>query len=210
MFITLEGVEGSGKTTQINYIVEFLEKNGHRCIVTREPGDTTIGRQIRSLLLNPDNKNMEPLTELFLYAADRAQHLHERVLPALKEGKTVICDRFKDATTAYQGAARGIDMTFIEKIHDLVLNGLIPDITLLLDINPENGLKRAWSQIDSGKRSASETRFENEALAFHNKVRNGYLEIAAKEPDRFRIIDASLTIKEVQTQIQKHLQPFIK
>lgn len=201
MFITLEGIEGSGKTTQIKYIIEYFEQTGVECLTTREPGDTRVGKKIRSILLDPENKALDPLAELFLYAADRAQHIKERIIPALSEGKTVVCDRFFDATTVYQGFARGIDLSIIEKIHQLVLGDLRPDLTLLFDLSPEEGLARAWKQVHNGSRTNSETRFENEKISFHKKVRNGYLELAHSEPGRFRIIDASQSAEQVRREI---------
>lgn len=191
MFITLEGIEGAGKTTQAARIAEFLRQRGHGCVTTREPGDTRIGKKIRAILLDPENSDLVPLAELFLYAADRAQHVHERILPALQEGKTVICDRFFDATTVYQGFARGLDLEIIESIHRLVPGELKPDMTILFDLPPEVGLKRAWGQINSGGRTGKESRFEKEALAFHEKVRAGYLNLAHREPDRFFVVDAA-------------------
>ncbi|VFQ46010.1 dTMP kinase [Desulfoluna butyratoxydans] len=197
MLITLEGIEGSGKSTQIKRITAHLEKQGRRCVTTREPGDTPIGKKIRAILLDPENSELTSLAELFLYAADRAQHLGERVLPRLAAGDVVVSDRFFDATTAYQGYARGLDLEVIEKIHGMVLKGLRPDLTLLLDLPPEVGLGRAISAIESGDRTVSESRFEQEALAFHEKVRAGYLTLARREPDRFVIIDATLSPDEV-------------
>lgn len=197
MLITLEGIEGSGKSTQIKRITAHLETLGRRCITTREPGDTPIGKKIRAILLDPENRELTSLAELFLYAADRAQHLGERVLPHLEAGDVVVSDRFFDATTAYQGYARGLDLEVIEKIHGMVLKGLRPDLTLLLDLPPEVGLGRAISAIEAGDRTVAESRFEQEALAFHEKVRAGYLALARREPDRFVIIDATLSPDEV-------------
>lgn len=191
MFITFEGIEGSGKTSQINHVVEYLRSCGHDCVAAREPGDTAIGRKIRAILLDPANAVLDPLTELLLYEADRAQHLKEKIRPALTRGQTVVCDRFHDATTVYQGIARGLDVSMIDMLHDLVLKGLKPDMTFLLDLAPEIGLKRAWKQLDNGQRAHLESRFENEDSAFHRRVREGYLELARLEPDRFCIIDAA-------------------
>ncbi len=191
MFITFEGIEGSGKTTQIRRIFEFLQNSGHDCVTTREPGGTKIGQQIRAILLDPESKVMDPLTELLLYTADRVQHVKELLKPALSVGKTVLCDRYFDATVVYQGYARGLDLELIHKLHQLLLKGLKPDVTILLDLSPEEGLSRAWEQIDNGSRVAKETRFEEEAVVFHQRVRAGYLELARKEVSRFRIIDAS-------------------
>jgi len=201
MFITIEGIEGSGKTTQIKHIAEFLRKKGHDCVMTREPGGTIIGERIRALLLDPGSKNMDPVTELLLYTADRAQHINALVNPALAAGKTVLCDRYFDATLAYQGYARGVDMELIHRLHQLVLEGLMPDITLLLDLLPEVGLSRAWKQINSGARSAGETRFEKETLLFHEKVRAGYLALARKDPGRYRVVDASGNEDQVRSEI---------
>lgn len=210
MFITFEGIEGSGKTTQINHISEFIKSKGRQCVVTREPGDTSIGKKIRSILLDPENYDLVPLAELFLYAADRAQHISERIIPALEAGKVVVCDRFFDATTAYQGYARGLDLSSIYQIHKLVLAKLKPDITILFDLLPETGLERAWKQINSGSRSGAETRFENEKIVFHEKVRNGYLELAKKEPARIFVIDASKKEDEVKQQIIEILSEKLK
>ncbi len=201
MFITLEGIEGSGKTTQVSHIVSFLTEKGHECVVTREPGGTDIGGQIRAILLNPGNKRLDPLAELLLYAADRAQHIKTVISPSLLAGKTVICDRFFDATTAYQGYARKIDMTLINTLHKLVLDDLEPDMTFLFDLPVKTGLSRAWEQIDNGSRSDLETRFEKEDIAFHEKVRSGYLKLSKQYPHRFQIIDASKEIDQVKNDI---------
>ena len=205
MFLTLEGIEGSGKTTQINNISRFLENKGHDCVITREPGGTKIGRKIRSILLDPENKGLEPMAELLLYFSDRVQHVKELINPALSKGKTVICDRYFDATLVYQGYARGLDIKLITRLHEIVLEGLKPDITFLLDLSPEIGLSRAWEQIGNGSRSGDETRFEKEALSFHEKIRAGYLELARLEPQRFRVIDASQGKNRVQMVIEKVL-----
>jgi len=203
MFISFEGIEGSGKTTQIKHVAEFLKRKGHDCIITREPGGTKIGGKIRSILLDPKSKDMDPLTELLLYIADRAQHINELVKPLLTEGKTVLCDRFYDATVAYQGFARGLDINLINRLNKLILEDLKPNITILLDLSPEIGLSRAWKQIDKGIRESIETRFEEEKLSFHKKVREGYLELARLEHERFRVIDASMDENQVQEEILK-------
>ena len=197
MLITFEGIEGSGKTTQLKHIEAYFKRQGRECIVTREPGGTEIGKKIRSILLDPASKNMSPVSELFLYIADRAQHVKELVIPAIAAGKTVLCDRFFDATVVYQGYARGLDVKQIHRLHELVLEGLKPDITILLDLPPELGLSRAWAQINNGKRGSEESRFEKEKLAFHKRVRAGYLELARLDPQRFRVIDANREEKQV-------------
>jgi len=197
MFITLEGIEGSGKTTLIDYIVKFLNRKGVSYLTTREPGGTLIGSQIRTILLAPDNRALSPVAELLLYVADRTHHLETCVKPALDEGKIVICDRYYDATMVYQGFARGLDTNMIAQLHALCCENLMPDMTFLLDLPPEIGLKRAWKQINNGNRNLTETRFENETLNFHRKVREGYLQLAQNEPDRFFVIDAKQDIDNV-------------
>ena len=207
MFITLEGIEGSGKTTQIGHMVDFLKQRGEECIVTREPGGTLIGRKIRSILLDSENHAMDSLAELLLYMADRAQHISEVIRPALDSGKTVICDRFFDATVVYQGYARGLKMEFVQTLHKTILNDVRPDLTILLDLPPEEGLQRAWQAIHTGDRIGNETRFEEEDMTFHNRVREGYLSLAAAEPQRVKIIDASRDEEAIQKDIMKVLVP---
>jgi len=209
MFITLEGIEGCGKTTQINHLITFFEKRGQPCVVTREPGGTAIGKQIRSILLNPASTGLVPKAELLLYMADRAQHIESLVKPCLSEGKVVICDRYFDATVVYQGYARGLDTQFIHDLHRTVLDDLKPDITFLLDLSPRIGLARAWKQLDEGSRSGTESRFEQEAFDFHEKVRSGYLELARLEPERFRVIDGAQTENKVQADIQGVLTEYL-
>ena len=191
MFITFEGIEGAGKTTQIKRLHAFLIKKGYDSIITREPGGTKIGGHIRAILLDPKNSDMKPLTELLLYSADRAQHINEIIKPALNKNKIILCDRYFDATMVYQGVTRGINTELVKKLHEIIFNNLKPDITFLLDLSPELGLKRAWKDINNGSRQNNETRFENENFDFHEKIRAGYLELAYNEPERFRIIDAS-------------------
>lgn len=201
MFITFEGIEGSGKTTQIGPVVDFFRKRRVDCVVTREPGGTPVGKKIRAILMDPENNDLLPMTELMLYAADRVQHVQEQVAPALAAGKTVVCDRFHDSTVAYQGFSRKIDIAVIDRVHTLILGGLAPDLTFLLDLPASVGLARAWKQINDGQRSGAETRFESETLAFHEAVREGYLELARREPHRFVIIDATAKADEVTAQI---------
>jgi dTMP kinase len=203
MFITLEGIEGSGKTTQIDRLVEFLEDRGSECVTTRQPGGTLIGENIRSILLDPVNSALEPMTELLLYMADRSQHIYELIRPCLKAGKTVVCDRYFDATVVYQGFARGLNLELIRQLHQILFDDLKPDVTLLLDLAPQVGLQRAWQQLNTGQRSEHESRFEAETLAFHEKVRAGYLELARLEPGRFRIVDAAQSQDQVFSAISK-------
>jgi dTMP kinase len=208
MFITLEGIEGSGKTTQIGRLVEFLEDRGSECVTTRQPGGTRIGETIRSILLDPANSALEPMTELLLYMADRSQHIYELIRPCLKAGKTVVCDRYFDATVVYQGFARGLNIELIQQLHQILFDDLKPDITLLLDLAPQIGLQRAWQQLNTGQRSEHESRFEAETVAFHEKVRAGYLELARLEPGRFRIVDAAQSQDQVFTAISKIVSSF--
>ena len=210
MFITLEGIEGCGKTTQINHLKAFIEKKGQACVVTREPGGTAIGSDIRSILLNPANNNLVPRAELLLYMADRAQHIETLIKPALAQNKVVLCDRYFDATVVYQGYARGLGTGLICELHRFLLEDFKPDITLLLDLSPEVGLARAWKELNKGTRSGTESRFEEETLSFHEKVRSGYLELARQEPERFRIIDAAADEKQVQAEIQKVLARYLE
>jgi dTMP kinase len=210
MFITLEGIEGSGKTTQIQAIARFLTAGGLDCLTTREPGGTAIGSQIRSVLLNPDNGALVPTAEMLLYVADRVQHLESVVRPALAAGKVVVCDRYFDATLVYQGYARGLDRDMIRRLHRLACQDMLPDFTLLLDLAPETGLDRAWSRINTNDAHARESRFETETLAFHQRVRDGYLDLARREPQRFAVIDAALDTTAVAKQIESALAAFIE
>ena len=210
MLITLEGIEGSGKTTQMQTIARWLGAAGIGYATTREPGGTPIGRHIRSILLNPDNSPMASSAELLLYMADRAQHLATVIRPALEAGKVVVCDRFFDATLVYQGYARGLDRQMIRQLHRLTCKGLTPDVTLLLDLDPEAGLARAWRRIHADASHAKESRFEKEQLDFHQRVRAGYLALAKQEPERFVIIDAAAAASAVRRQIEDALQALFK
>lgn len=210
MFITLEGIEGSGKTTQIKHIVDYFEQRGLEAIATREPGGTAIGGHIRRILLDPSNAQLTPGTELLLYTADRVQHVHQLVKPALAKGQYVICDRYFDATLVYQGYARGIDKNLILTLYRLLLGNLRPDLTLLLDLPVKTGLQRAWQRITTIADAEAESRFENEDLSFHERVRAGYLHLARQEPERFRLIDADQSKKAVWQQIEAILAAPIK
>ena len=188
-FITLEGIEGSGKTTQIALLAAWLREQGREVVQTREPGGCGIADAVRAILLDSANSAMKPRTELLLYAAARAQHVEEVVRPALARGAVVLCDRFTDATLAYQGYGRGLELQLIENLNAIAAGACRPDLTLLLDLPVEAGLGRALARIaaTSGER---EDRFEREALAFHQRVREGYLELARREPGRFRVVSA--------------------
>ena len=192
-FVTFEGIEGCGKTTQIRSLANRLGLLGTPHILTREPGGCAISDQVRSILLNADNSAMAPLTELLLYAASRAQHMTEVITPALSAGKVVLCDRFTDATAAYQGYGRGIDMSLVTQLNRLATGDIKPDLTVLLDCPVETGLGRAVARINSTSGDREE-RFELESLQFHQRVRNGYLRLAEEEPERFVVIDGSQSV----------------
>ena len=188
LFITFEGVEGSGKTTQIQRLRRYLTKKGIRCRITREPGGCPISEKVRKILLDPRHREMVGLAELFLYEAARAQHVKEVIKPILKKGDTVLCDRFSDATVAYQGFGRKLDDGWIEKLNLYSTEGIKPDITFLLDCPSAIGLKRAVDR-NRVQRKEKEERFEREEIQFHRRVRRGYLSIAKKEPHRVKVID---------------------
>jgi len=200
-FLTFEGIEGSGKTTQTARLAARLDAAGEHALVTREPGGSVLGSRLRGLLLGGEAARIDPLAELFLYLADRAQHLREVVEPALAAGSHVLCDRFLDATLAYQGFARGIDLDFIRRLHQKPPLDRRPHRTILLDLDPELGLARARRRNDELKVAESEGRFEQEALAFHRRVRDGYLTLAEAEPFRFRIVAAEGAEDEIAARI---------
>ena len=200
-FITVEGIEGVGKTTNIDFIHQQLQAAGRDVVLTREPGGTPLAEAIRGLLLDPAYTGMDSTCELQLMFAARAEHLAKVVWPALKQGQWVLCDRFTDATYAYQGGGRGIDSDVIARLEELVQGDFRPDLTLLLDVPVEIGLARA------GKRGALD-RFEQEKVDFFQRVRNAYLEMAQRSPDRYRVIDASLPLNEVQNQIAATLSTY--
>jgi dTMP kinase len=190
LFITFEGVEGSGKSTQLIRLRDALAARGAQVVTTREPGGTPIAEDIRALLLDPAHAAMATMTELLLYAAARAQHLSELVRPALAAGKIVLCDRFADSTLAYQGGGRGVERAVLDDLHRLATAGLRPDLTLLVDVPVDVGLARAR---DRGRTD----RLEQEAVAFHERVRAAYLALARAEPDRVRVIDGCADVDRV-------------
>lgn len=199
-FITFEGIEGCGKSTQVQLLAKALTSRGIDVVVTREPGGCAIADQIRNILLDAANSGLTPSAELLLYAAARAQHVAEVVQPALQAGRTVICDRFTDATIAYQGYGRGLDLATIARLNAEASGGTLPDLTVLLDCPVEVGLKRAFARINSTA-GAREERFELESVQFHQRVRDGYLALAAEQPERFAVVDGSLAIDETAAAI---------
>ncbi len=201
VFITFEGIEGSGKTTQIRLLKDYLVQQGHNVVLTREPGGTEIGDQIRAILLNTENSAMVPDCELLLYAAARAQHVSQVISPALQAKKIVLCDRFADATLAYQGSGRGRSIELITKLHLLATGNLKPDLTILLDHTVERGLQLSRARLSHENKTGSEGRFEQEAVEFHTRVRQGYLDIAKAEPERVKVIRADQAIEEIHREI---------
>src|SRR5215510_8589251 len=185
--ITFEGIDGSGKTTQLRLLEKYLAGRGIPFLSTREPGGTPLGKTIRSALLT--GENVEPLAELLLYAADRAQHVRQIIIPALTSGKLVLSDRFYDATTAYQGAARGFNPELIEHLNKLAAAGIKPDLTLLFDLDVETAHARKHKSVEPD-------RLESEPLEFHRRVRAAYLELVEREPDRLKVIPATGTVEE--------------
>lgn len=196
VFITLEGVEGCGKTTQINRLVEFLRGRACDVVCTREPGGTPIAEKIRALLLDPDHGSMSPTAELLLYEAARAQHVDELIRPALEAGKVVVSDRFADSTTAYQGAGRRLAPEDVMPLHATATRGVWPDLTIVLDVPAEEGLRRA------GNARAAD-RLEREPLDFHRRVRDEFLRIAQREPERVKVVDGTRAPDAVAEDIRR-------
>jgi len=194
--ITFEGVEGSGKSTQINLLAEQLKKLDKEVVMTREPGGTKLGEKIRELLLDPNNIDMDNRAEILLYAADRAQHVKKKIIPALEEGKIVLTDRYFDSNIAYQGYGRKLEMKMVKKINKWVIRNIWPDLTILLDIDAQVGLERARN-LTSDKKG---DRLEQELITFYENIRNGYLEIAAKE-DRFVTINGEQKAEKINSKI---------
>ncbi len=195
MFITFEGPEGSGKSTQIQRLGVYLQEQGVDCVVTKEPGGTPIADKIRAIVLDSASAELDPWAEVLLYSASRRQHTVERIRPALARGAHVLCDRYIDATIAYQGYGRLIDLGRLQQLNDWATEGLLPDLTLLYDIDEATGLARAHRR--NAAMDVDEGRFEAEDLRFHRRVREGYLAMAVAEPKRFVVIDGRGTIDEV-------------
>ena len=210
MFITFEGIEGCGKTTQVQLLEAHVKSRQIDAIFTREPGGTKIGDMIRSILLNNDFSEMSPLTELFLYEAARAQIVEEIIRPNLEKEKIVICDRYLDATSAYQGYGRGLDLALIQECNRIASGGIVPDITFLLDCSPEIGLSRAMQRIKGLSGPDREDRFEREHIEFHRKVREGYLLLSRSEHQRFRVINSEQSVEAVHQEILSNLTPFLQ
>jgi len=200
VFITFEGPDGSGKTTQIRLLAEWLREQGHEVVLTREPGGTEIGDQIRTVLHDPYNTAMDARTEILLYSASRAQHVAQLIRPSLAAGKIIISDRYADSTLAYQGYGRGLDLEVLRAVTSFATGGLTPALTVYLNITPEEGLQRRrlggdeWNRLDA------------EALEFHQRVRAGYLELVKQGTERWAVIDAARSVEEVQAEIRTVVQ----
>ena len=199
MFISLEGPEGSGKSSQLPLLAEYIESLGFSVIRTREPGGTQIGDQIREVLVRMDNENIHPRTEILLFLAARAQLVEEVIKPSLAEGKVILCDRFGDSTLAYQGYGHGLDLDKLRAMLQFATNGLKPDLTILLDVDILTGLKRKKAKEEWNRLDAYES-------SFHERVRNGYHQLAQEEPERWRIVDASQPADLVQSQLRSLVQ----
>lgn len=191
LFITFEGADGCGKTTQIQLLDKYLKEKGFNTLLTREPGSKGLGVKLREILLNYDGE-VSPQAELFLFLADRAQHIDCIIKPAVKEGAIVLCDRHTDSTLAYQGYGRGLDLNRINSLNEIATGGLKPDLTVVFDIDVETSMQRVGKEKD---------RMESAGMEFFNRVRNGYLEIAKQEPDRVKVINSSDTIENIHKQV---------
>jgi dTMP kinase len=203
LFITFEGPDGSGKSTQARILAERLRGEGRQVLETAEPGGTPIGQQIRRILLDPANKELTPVAELLLMFAARAQNVEQWILPALGQGKIVISDRFTDSSIAYQGSGRDLGWDNVLELDLIACHGLTPDITLCIDIDSETGLARAHS------RGGSETRLEEQAIEFHHKVREAYHELARRQPQRFRLVDGRGTREDIAAKVWEEVVPLL-
>lgn len=201
IFITFEGIEGAGKSTQVDLFCDHLDKSGKKYVRTVEPGGTTISNEVRKILLSVEHSGMTSLTELLLYAAARAQHVGELIKPSLEKGLVVVCDRFTDSTMAYQGFGRGLDRELIRSLNNICTEGIVPDITFLLDLESETGLRR-------NREARKIDRLELEDITFHNKVREGYRVLAEEEKERIRMIDSGRTIDEIAGEIWNIFQDY--
>ncbi|HTM07253.1 MAG TPA: dTMP kinase [Verrucomicrobiae bacterium] len=201
-FISFEGGDGSGKTTQLKLLADYLSKRGYDCLCTREPGGTDLGKLMRRVLLEAGDSVISRETELFLYLADRAQHVQEIIRPALAAGKIVLCDRFTDSTVAYQGYGREADLRVLGELNRMASGGLVPDLTFLLDCPADLGLSRTANRMKGQRPGEREDRFEREEAEFHARVRRGFQELARSDPSRVRRLDASRPIEDLHAEIR--------
>ena len=209
-FITFEGIEGCGKTTQIRLAEAWFRERALSVLATAEPGGTPLGNRIREMLLNRGSLTIGAEAELLLFAAARAQHVRETILPALQAGQWVLCDRFSDATTSYQGFGRGLDIGFIRRLNAFSSQALTPARTFLFDLPVETGLARAEKRAAGVRPEAAEDRFEREERAFHMRIQEGYLSLAAAEPGRFRVIDGTADVETVRREVCRHLTALLE
>jgi dTMP kinase len=200
MLITFEGVEGSGKTTQVELLAAYLQEKGYKVLKTREPGGTALGEALRRILLQKD-LHVVPLSELLVFMAVRAQHMEEVIMPALARGEVILCDRFADATHVYQGYGRGVDFGIIATLNRLVTKGVTPNLTVLLDCEVTTGF---------GRKVAAKDRFEEEEAAFHERIRRGYIELAKEEPKRFFVIDGKGDVKAIHETIRSRVEQLLE
>ena len=208
-FITFEGIDGSGKSTQLRILADFLHKQGCDVLATREPGGTPVGLRLRAALLD-GLEEVDPLTELLVFAADRAQHVRRVLRPALMENRVVLSDRYADATKAYQGAGRGFAPELISEIVELATEGLKPDLTLLFDLPVDESVRRTRRRSEGKSRSHPGDRLDAEDIEFHLRVRDSYLRLAAEEPDRFRIIESSGSLETTHKHVKEIVVPFLE
>ena len=206
LFITFEGVEGCGKSTQAEALLERLRSVGLSVVLSREPGGTPLGERFRDILLDTGHAGMRPETELFLYLASRAEHVEGVIKPALSRGEVVISDRYGDASVAYQGGGRGLGLDTVETLNQVATQGVKPDVTFLMDLDPAEGLAR----LVAGRGENSRDRIESEVLGFHRRVREAYLEIAAREPERFVVIDARLDREEIAARVGRRVDELLE
>lgn len=206
MFITLEGIEGCGKSTQAVLLKNYLQQQGREVVLTKEPGGSELGLDLRRILLSMDNRDISEEAELFLYLADRAQHVFELVNPSIARGKTVISDRFADSTIVYQGYGRGLDIKMLDRLNMMAAGNVLPDTTILLDLPAEAGLERAQTRNMERNLTMSEGRFEAESIEFHRRIRKGYLAWAALNKSRFMIIDATQDLDSIHRDIIQNLK----
>lgn len=202
LFITVEGTDGSGKTTQIRLMEDYFTQKGYEVVLSREPGGTRISERIRDMILDPVNTDIFPLTEMILYAASRAQHVAEVIKPAVEAGKVVICDRFVDSSYAYQGSGRGVDLKVVADVNRAAIDGMVPDITFFLDLDPKISLQRRLA-------STGADRIEQEKIDFHIRVYDGYKNMALLYPSRIKTIDASQSIDAISSEIREYLDEMI-
>ncbi len=206
-FITFEGIDGTGKSTQLKRAIRFIRRHGHRVLATREPGGTRVGEQIREVILAAKNKNLSPMAELALIYSARAQLLQEKIRPALARGETVVSDRFNTASFAYQGYGRGLGVAAVKAFDRIVCGATQPDLTIILDLDPEKAQSRA---LGRGKRQSSKLdRIEAQGRAFHQRVRQGYLKLARRDPKHLKVVRADRSIEEVAREIEALLQPLV-